>query len=63
MKRYDKNDDRKLKFSEFCSAFTPVDARHADMLNARHSLPNSSFSQKTMLMYRNLWNTHIKIEQ
>ena len=25
MKRYDRNEDRRVKFSEFCAAFTPMD--------------------------------------
>lgn len=32
MKRYDKDEDGKLKYSEFCDAFLPTDSFHASLL-------------------------------
>lgn len=33
--RYDRDQDRKLRFSEFCDAFTPMDKFHSDLINRR----------------------------
>jgi len=35
VKRYDKNSDGRIKFSEFCDAFSPIDNYYATMLNRR----------------------------
>ena len=32
MKRYDKDEDGKLKYSEFCDSFLPTDSFHASLL-------------------------------
>jgi Ca2+-binding EF-hand superfamily protein len=32
LKRYDKDEDGRLKYSEFCDAFLPTDAFHASLL-------------------------------
>ena len=32
MKRYDKDEDGRLKYSEFCDAFLPTDSFHASLL-------------------------------
>lgn len=32
MRRYDKDDDAKLRYSEFCDAFLPIDSFHASLL-------------------------------
>ena len=32
MKRFDKDSDKKLRYSEFCDAFLPVDSFHASLL-------------------------------
>jgi Ca2+-binding EF-hand superfamily protein len=37
VKRYDKNGDEKLKFSEFCDSMVPKDAYYASQLNRRSS--------------------------
>jgi Ca2+-binding EF-hand superfamily protein len=37
IKRYDKNGDRRLRFSEFADAFTPQDSYYAGLLNRRTS--------------------------
>jgi len=60
--RYDKDLDRKLRFSEFIAAFAPVDQYLAERLLSRRG-SGQGFQEKTLLMYRNLWLTHIKIEQ
>jgi Ca2+-binding EF-hand superfamily protein len=36
-KRYDKDQDGRIRFSEFCDAFTPADAYYATLLNRRTS--------------------------
>jgi len=36
-KRYDKDGNGRLKFSEFCDSFTPLDNYYAAMLNRRVS--------------------------
>ncbi len=33
--RYDKDHDQRLRFSEFASAFTPIDPYYADRLNSK----------------------------
>jgi len=35
VRRYDKNSDGRLLYSEFCDAFTPKSAHHASTLNLR----------------------------
>ena len=37
VKRYDKNNDLRLRFSEFCDAFTPLDNYYSTLLNRRTS--------------------------
>lgn len=37
IKRYDKNNDMRLRFSEFSDSFTPVDAYYSGLLNRRTS--------------------------
>jgi hypothetical protein len=32
MKRYDKDEDSRLRYSEFCDAFLPTDSFHAGLL-------------------------------
>jgi hypothetical protein len=62
MARYDKDNDCRLRFSEFSDAFSPVDPYQRDRIHARES-SHYPFSEKTKLLYRNLWITHFKIEQ
>ena len=59
--RYDKNADRRIRFAEFSAAFTPVDPFYRDSLAGRKG-KEYPLAPKTMLMYRNLWITQIKIE-
>lgn len=60
--RYDKDHDRRLKFSEFSYAFTPLDPFYNNKVSDRKA-SEVPMSDKTMMMYRNLWLNHIKIEQ
>ena len=61
MARYDKNGDKKLLFSEFTKAFTPLDDYYSQKLNHRSSY--GSLSEKTQFLYRNLWSKHFKLEK
>jgi Ca2+-binding EF-hand superfamily protein len=70
VKRYDKNNDLRLRFSEFSDAFTPVDAYYASLLNRRTSNDtrgrlyqrDDCFLGQTKLEHKNVWRTHFKIE-
>ena len=62
--RYDRDNDRKLRFSEFCDAFTPMDKFHADIINRRQSVGYSGhLSEKALMIYRLVWTTHQRIEK
>ena len=65
MARLDKDRDRKVRFSEFSSVFSPCsDLAQTDRLHARKGLGQlNSFSDKTFLLFRNLWLTLVKVEQ
>jgi len=39
-KRYDRNQDGKLQYSEFCESFSPLDSYYESLLNKRRSSPN-----------------------
>lgn len=60
--RYDKDRDRKIRFSEFTAAFSSSDPYQADRLSSRKGT-GQGLSDKTFLMYRGLWLSHIKVEQ
>jgi len=70
IKRYDKNGDFRLRFSEFCDAFTPVDNYYAALLNRRTSNDtrgrlysrDDCFLNETKIEFRNVWRVHFKIE-
>jgi hypothetical protein len=62
MGRYDKNGDRKVRFSEFCGSFAPLDSLWNSRVMARNAAPYGGFSEKTKFLYRNLWTKIIKIE-
>jgi Ca2+-binding EF-hand superfamily protein len=69
-KRYDKDGDARLKFSEFCDSFTPLDPYYSSMLNRRHSnndrgrfyARDDCFLSETKLEFKHLWRTHFKVE-
>mmetsp|Transcript_15713 Transcript_15713/g.26495 ORF Transcript_15713/g.26495 Transcript_15713/m.26495 type:complete len:194 (-) Transcript_15713:9-590(-) len=70
--RYDQDKDGKLKFTEFCNAFLPIDSNHCAMLNQRHSNHRSSqfahqnpqrvFVPLTLLDFKELLRTHFRVE-
>jgi len=67
--RYDTNKDGRLRFSEFCEAFTPTDTYTATVLNRRGSnnMPirykrDDCFGEGTKGEFRQLWRTHFKVE-
>ena len=68
VKRYDKNGDHRLRFSDFCDAFLTNDAYYANLLNKRVSngihayARDDCFLASTKLEFRNLWRTHFKNE-
>lgn len=69
-KRYDKDNDMRLRFSEFSDSFTPVDAYYSGLLNRRTSNDtrgrlysrDDCFLNQTKLEFKNVWRTHFKIE-
>jgi len=69
-KRYDKNGDSRLRFSEFCDSFSPIDNYYQTMLNRRTSNDSRGrflsrddcFFSDTKLEFRSVWRTHFKIE-
>jgi hypothetical protein len=70
--RYDKDRDGRLRFSEFCDAFVPMEPHYADMINARHSMnrtsvfsgamPEHLFVPITVMDFKELWRTHFRVE-
>jgi len=70
IKRYDKNNDHRLRFSEFADSFTPLDAYYGSLLNKRVSNDtrgrlyqrDDCFLGETKIEFRNVWRTHFKIE-
>lgn len=72
IKRYDKFNERKVRFADFCDAFTPqTDSYYASALNRRRSNYYSPskyggrddcFEAGTRVEFRSVWNTHFKVE-
>jgi len=70
LKRYDKNQDNRIRFSEFCDSFSPVDPYYASVVNKRTSNDvrgrlyqrDDCFSGETKIEFRNVWRTHFKTE-
>ena len=67
MKRYDTNQDGRLRFSEFADALTPKDRVYANMLNERRSNynvrnPEDAFSYLTKLDFTDLLKKMLRIE-
>lgn len=67
--RYDKDRDGKLRFAEFCDAFTPIDRNYTLLLNQRTgsrrpagSRPEHVFSPITLLDFKETWRTHFRVE-
>jgi hypothetical protein len=72
IRRYDKFNERKVRFSDFCESFTPqTDSYFAASLNRRRSnyWANSRFGARddcfeagTRVEFRAVWHTHFKVE-
>lgn len=69
MKRFDKDGDSLLRYSEFCEAFLPVDSFHASLLAKKApvtpinpSNPSSIFTPSTLESYREVWALHLRNE-
>jgi Ca2+-binding EF-hand superfamily protein len=69
-KRYDKDCDGRLKFSEFCDSMVPLDPYYSAMVNRRSSnnlrppvYPRDEcFVYATRLDFKALWRTHMRVE-
>ena len=69
-KRYDKNRDGKLRFSEFCDSMCPIDGYYSQILNRRKSNDvnmrneprDACFAYSTRFEFKEIWRTHLKIE-
>ena len=72
IKRYDKHNERKVRFSDFCESFTPnTDSYYASALNRRRSnywansragARDDCFEAGTRVEFRAAWSTHFKVE-
>lgn len=70
IKRYDRDHDHRVRYSEFCDSFTPNDAYYGSILNRRVSNEargrfyqrDDCFLGETRLEFKNVWRTHFKIE-
>lgn len=73
IRRYDKFNERKVRFSDFCESFTPqTDSYYSASLNRRRSnywasngrasARDDCFEAGTRVEFRALWNTHFKVE-
>ena len=61
MKRFDKDNDSMLRYSEFCEAFLPIDSFHASLL-AKKSPGECAFSPETVAHYKGIWKQHFDTE-
>jgi Ca2+-binding EF-hand superfamily protein len=72
IKRYDKFNERKVRFSDFSDSFTPqTDSYYQSSLNRRrsnywtgnrYSARDDCFEAGTRVEFRAVWNTHFKVE-
>ena len=67
--KFDKGEQRKLKYSDFCDAFAPKDKESLNELALRvprhmqlQMSYNEMFGDDTRLLYRDLWYEHIRCE-
>lgn len=70
VRRYDKDSDGRLHYSDFCDAFTPKSYHHASTLNSRkayylhHSYPkNEFFTRDTRDLFLKTFKVHFNVEQ
>ena len=69
-KRYDKNRDGRLRYSEFCDCMCPLDAYYSTManrrgsnnINLRNEPRDACFSYSTRVEFKEIWRTHLKVE-
>jgi hypothetical protein len=68
MKRFDKDADGQLRYSEFCEAFLPTDPFHASLLAKKTPMQISvndnetPFCKPTADLYRDVWRMHLDQE-
>jgi len=70
LKRYDKDEDGRIRYSEFCDAFLPIDAFHASLLAKKAPLHmfhvqlsrDKIFYPETRELFVIAWKTHIRNE-
>ena len=67
MRRFDKDGDHMLRYSEFCEAFLPVDNFHASLLAKKApqigvTQTQVMFCPSTMEQYRDVWAVHLRNE-
>ena len=71
VKRFDKDGDNKLRYSEFCDAFLPSDSFHASLLAKKAPLTmypqtlmprEQVFYPETTSLFLNTWTTHLQNE-
>lgn len=70
VKRYDKNNDGKLRYHEFCEAFNPKTASYSTQLNLRKSYysglryaKTDYFTRDTRDLFLRTLKTHFSVEQ
>ncbi len=70
VRRYDKDSDGRLLYSDFCDAFTPKAYHHAQTLNSRkayflhHSYPKTEyFSRETRDLLLKTFKVHFSVEE
>jgi hypothetical protein len=71
MKRFDKDGDDKLRYSEFCYAFLPSDSFHASLLAKKAPITmypqalipkEQIFYPETISLFLHAWTTHLQNE-
>lgn len=65
MRRFDKDGDQLLRYSEFCEAFIPIDTFYASMLAKKApqvTNPSVMFCPPTLNMYKDVWALHLRNE-
>ena len=70
VRRYDKNTDGRLLYSEFCDAFTPKTSSHSITLNSRSAYylhqgypKNEYFTRDTRELYLRTFKVHFSVEE
>ena len=70
MRRYDKDSDGKLLYSDFCDAFTPKAPHHSSALNSRRAFylhnnypRNEYFMRETRELFLRTFKEHFSVEE